>query len=170
MGFLPIIESNKENSFYCPHCKEITNHLSVSWNERKEYKRSEVNKLIVRLSDATGISDAYAALLGCRNWKCTKCANIHERNSSGKIEDIVLDAPFSDGGEGWKEYDNGFYCGRFFNGLRHGFGTFYFLNGDRFEGQWNNDNRDGPGKYIWDDGTECQGVWKNGELEKWLNE
>ncbi|WP_445252095.1 MULTISPECIES: hypothetical protein [unclassified Microcoleus] len=39
-----------------------------------------------------------------------------------------------------------------------------WANGNRFEGQWQNDKANGLGIIIYSDGTRKSGNWKNGEL------
>lgn len=158
--------SNGTNAFYCPHCKEVTRHIKVGFSEKSGNRSSGV-KALARFCDSFGVTDFHHMVFGCQDWKCMKCANIHERDSSGKLDDIELDSTMSDGGEGWKEYDNGIYHGRFLNFRRHGFGTYDYSNGDKYIGNWKDDVRDGHGKYIWSDGSSREGLWENDELIKW---
>lgn len=39
------------------------------------------------------------------------------------------------------------YDGEFVNGLRHGFGTFYYANGAKYEGGWKNNMKHGKVKF-----------------------
>ena len=41
-----------------------------------------------------------------------------------------------------------YYEGRFKKGRPHGFGTFYYANGNTFEGGWSNGMKDGEGKLV----------------------
>ena len=37
------------------------------------------------------------------------------------------------------------YVGDFVNGQRHGLGSYFYANGDLYEGQWENDQKNGQG-------------------------
>ena len=159
--------SSNSNAFYCPHCRETSRHIKVGFAERSGNRSSSV-RMLARFYDAFRLTDIHNLVVGSQCWKCLKCANIHERDSSGKLDDVELDSYMSDGGKGWKEYDTGIYNGRFHNFKRHGFGTYFFKNGDKYVGNWKDDVRHGNGNYIWADGTSCEGIWKNGEIDKWI--
>lgn len=58
-------------------------------------------------------------------------------------------------------FDNGRYVGEIKNGIRHGIGALYFDNGDRFEGNWVNDEISGSGIYFWANGDYFAGYWEN---------
>ncbi len=45
------------------------------------------------------------------------------------------------------------------DGERHGKGTFYFKNGDRYEGQWTKGLKHGKGKYYYKSGELYDGEW-----------
>ena len=52
-----------------------------------------------------------------------------------------------------KEFSDGWYVGQTSRGkFRKGKGTFYFLNGDRYVGDWNRDKMDGTGTYHYRNG------------------
>ena len=179
------------NAFRCPHCKEVTSHIQVGFAEYDSERRtSNINRL-AGVSDTLGLTKLHNTLFGCKFWKCAKCAIVHERDSSGKLDDIRLDATMSDGAFGWKEYSSGVYHGRIFNFERHGHGVLEFSNGDvydgewqddkmhgrgkytwasgdSYDGEWNNGNRHGHGEYTWADGTKNKGVWVNDKLDHWL--
>jgi len=44
-----------------------------------------------------------------------------------------------------------------------GKGIFFFSDGDKYEGEWNNDLREGKGTMLKADGTKYEGDWKNDE-------
>ncbi len=54
---------------------------------------------------------------------------------------------------------NGYYYGEVKNGKRHGIGALYFDNGERFEGNWINDEICGSGIYFWPNGSYFSGYW-----------
>lgn len=155
------------NAFYCPHCREVTRHIKVGFAEKSGHRSAGVC-FLARAFDTFQITDLHHMVFGCQDWKCLKCANVYERDSSGRLDDIKLDSPLSDGGEGWKEYDAGIYNGRFLNFKRHGLGTFFFKNGDKYVGNWEEDFIHGTGNYTWADGTSHEGIWVYGKLEKWI--
>ena len=59
-------------------------------------------------------------------------------------------------------YDNGYYEGSFKDGtqIRHGFGTYYWKNGDKYVGDYKNDERTGYGTYTWANGDKYVGDFK----------
>lgn len=62
-----------------------------------------------------------------------------------------------------KDYSDGYYIGDLSaDGKRHGNGTFYWTNGDRYEGEYRNDKPDGYGKIYYADGRWEFGVYSNG--------
>ena len=40
-------------------------------------------------------------------------------------------------------------------------GTYFYDNGDLYEGYWNNDKREGEGKCDYADGDNYKGEWKD---------
>ena len=42
-------------------------------------------------------------------------------------------------------------------------GTYYYANGDRYEGDWVNNNKSGSGTFVYSTGDRYEGEWKNGE-------
>ncbi len=44
-----------------------------------------------------------------------------------------------------------------------GTGTYYFANGDRYEGEWKDGNKDGLGTYYFADGNRAKEEWIEGE-------
>ncbi len=64
------------------------------------------------------------------------------------------------------KYDNGRYEGFLKNGQRHGYGIYYWNNGDKFTGNWVNAKRTGLGVYYWKDGNYIEGIWSNSKVSK----
>ena len=56
------------------------------------------------------------------------------------------------------------------NGDRNGWGTYYWPNGDWYEGEWVDGQRTGQGTYHWADGTTSTGPWTNGVDVGWEKE
>ena len=46
-------------------------------------------------------------------------------------------------------------------GIFHGKGTFLFSDGEKYEGEWENNRMHGQGSYKYPDGTEYVGEWSN---------
>ncbi len=62
----------------------------------------------------------------------------------------------------FETYDNGDrYEGEFNNeGLRHGYGTYYWADGSKFVGNWKNGKKQGNGEYYNERGVLTQkGYW-----------
>jgi hypothetical protein len=70
-----------------------------------------------------------------------------------------------------RKYENGSYLGEILTekvkGItisfqRHGRGTFYFNNGDVYDGNWINDKMEGQGVFKWPNGTKYEGNFSAG--------
>jgi C-terminal processing protease CtpA/Prc len=62
-----------------------------------------------------------------------------------------------------KDYDSGYYIGEFNkSGQAHGQGIYYWNNGHKYEGTWENGKRTGQGTYTWPSGEKYIGNWLNG--------
>ena len=49
-------------------------------------------------------------------------------------------------------------------GLKHGHGKYYYLNGNTYEGDWQNDKKHGKGRYVYYSTDEYyDGDWREGE-------
>ena len=61
------------------------------------------------------------------------------------------------------DYDNGYYIGDVdSNDERHGFGTYYWNDGDKYEGNWIHGERTGKGTYYYSDGDKYVGDFVDG--------
>ena len=60
--------------------------------------------------------------------------------------------------------DGSIYNGLFVDGLKHGMGLILYQNGDKYEGNFSNDEIDGEGEYNSVSGSEVKGKWKNGTI------
>ena len=61
----------------------------------------------------------------------------------------------------WTKYE-----GYFINGKKHGQGIYYFHNGDKFIGNFENDIVNGPGEFLKKNGFKLKSVWKKGFILK----
>ncbi len=61
------------------------------------------------------------------------------------------------------------YEGEFKAGKRHGKGTCYLTNGNKFTGFWENDYPQGKGIMLHADGTKQEGIWEKGKLAEDLS-
>ena len=55
-----------------------------------------------------------------------------------------------------------FYDGPIVDGLKSGFGTYYYKNGDRYTGNYKEGKTHGQGKYKWKSGGSYEGEYLNG--------
>ena len=55
------------------------------------------------------------------------------------------------------------YDGEFLNGNRHGFGAYFYANGNKYIGEWSNDRPNGKGTMIFPSGAKYIGDVKNGK-------
>ncbi len=44
----------------------------------------------------------------------------------------------------------------------HGFGTFLWTSGQRYDGEWNDGRREGVGVKLYSDGSTFDGFWRHG--------
>ena len=80
----------------------------------------------------------------------------------GKTEDCIEGNCIN--GKGKKVWQNGrVYIGEFKNGLRDGIGM-HEINGNKYEGEWKEDNINGQGKYTFADGKSYEGEFKNNKF------
>ncbi len=56
------------------------------------------------------------------------------------------------------------YVGAMQGGVIHGRGTYFWANGQRYEGDWVNDRRHGQGVLYYPTGDQVHGNWANGRL------
>lgn len=54
------------------------------------------------------------------------------------------------------------YLGDYENGIKHGYGTFYYLNNRKYEGEWRNGKQNGQGKLSINDSVVYEGNFKDG--------
>ena len=58
------------------------------------------------------------------------------------------------------------YSGDWQDDVRHGYGTYTYVNGDTYEGEWSNNMRHGQGVYSYSHtGAKYDGSWANGRRE-----
>ncbi len=57
-------------------------------------------------------------------------------------------------------YSNGLYSGYVFLGLKHGYGTLKYSNGDKYKGYWLFNKKSGWGKLTYQNGDYYEGRWK----------
>jgi len=57
------------------------------------------------------------------------------------------------------------YEGEWLNNVRHGEGSFYWVDGEYYVGQYENDRRNGTGSYFWPNGENYVGGWKNDQRD-----
>ena len=60
--------------------------------------------------------------------------------------------------------DGSVYVGEFENGIKNGYGVYYFSNGDVYEGNFKDDKRNGYGVYYFSNGDEYEGNFENGQI------
>ena len=62
------------------------------------------------------------------------------------------------------DYTNGYYDGDVNSSdERHGFGVYYFKNGNKYVGEWENDKRNGHGTFYRADGDRYEGNFVDGK-------
>lgn len=53
--------------------------------------------------------------------------------------------------------DSSIYEGEWKDGRKHGYGIYYYGEGDKYEGWWQNGCHHGRGKYTWENGDVYDG-------------
>ena len=53
------------------------------------------------------------------------------------------------------------YVGQWMNDRMHGQGIYYHADGNKYEGQWVNDMKQGQGTFTWNNGDKYTGQWMN---------
>lgn len=90
----------------------------------------------------------------------------NESNKSGTIDTestTIKKENTAKKGDIAKKEDTEQYVGnRNSKGQRHGEGTCIWSNGDRYEGNWENDKMSGYGEYTYANGEIKNGIWDNG--------
>lgn len=61
------------------------------------------------------------------------------------------------------------YQGMFFEGMRHGYGIFFYSDGTRYEGEWNNNLKQGFALFTDTNGEVTEAIFKEDRLLKQLN-
>lgn len=59
------------------------------------------------------------------------------------------------------KFADGIYTGDSFEGMRQGYGTFKYNNGDVYTGTWYNNKRENEGTCTYNNGDTYKGYWKN---------
>ena len=108
-------------------------------------------------------SERKAVLLEDRIGMIQKASNRESQNTTSS-SDIVSELPNHFNKERI-DYDDGFYMGEVFNGVRHGHGKFFHKNGNYCEGTFVRDKFDGLGEFFWKNGNMYKGQFKNNKLE-----
>jgi hypothetical protein len=63
-----------------------------------------------------------------------------------------------------EKYQGDYYQGEFKSGLKHGFGVYFFSNGEKYAGHYVNGMRHGFGTYTFNNGrTPLSGMWSNNQ-------
>jgi len=60
--------------------------------------------------------------------------------------------------------DGNRYEGEWKDGIKNGKGTYYFKSGDRYEGEWKDGIKNGKGTYYYNDGNRYEGEWKDNKF------
>ena len=69
-----------------------------------------------------------------------------------------------------KKQNCNIYRGNYEDGKRCGFGTFFYMNGSQYSGQWREDMKEGPGIFIYPDGRIVAGNYYNNRLVQSMDE
>lgn len=95
----------------------------------------------------------------CKSSKKVTTIDFHDGSYVGEVDDKGL----KHGKGSYKWLDGSFYEGDFENDLRHGTGHFRWANGESYKGDYLQDQRTGQGLYSWPDGSFYEGSFLNGK-------
>lgn len=63
-----------------------------------------------------------------------------------------------------------FLLGEYRYDKKHGFGTYTWADGRKYEGNWAYGKQHGKGKYILPDGGVKAGIWEEGKRSRWVED
>ena len=98
-------------------------------------------------------------LVSCNSSKKVTTVDFHDGSYAGEVDGKGL----KHGKGSYKWLDGSYYEGDFDNDLRHGSGHFRWANGETYKGDYLQDKRTGEGTYTWPDGSSYQGSFLNGK-------
>ena len=95
----------------------------------------------------------------CKSSKKVTSIDFHDGSYVGEVDGKGL----KHGKGSYKWLDGSFYEGDFEKDLRHGTGHFRWANGESYKGDYLQDQRTGQGVYTWPDGSFYEGSFLNGK-------
>jgi hypothetical protein len=95
----------------------------------------------------------------CKSSKKVTSIDFHDGSYVGEVDGKGL----KQGKGSYKWLDGSFYEGDFEKDLRHGIGHFRWANGESYKGDYLQDQRTGQGIYAWPDGSYYEGSFLNGK-------
>ena len=98
-------------------------------------------------------------LCSCNSSKKVTTIDFHDGSYVGEVDGKGL----KHGKGTYKWLDDSLYEGDFNNDLRHGSGHFKWANGETYKGDYLQDQRTGHGTYTWPDGSFYEGSFLNGK-------
>lgn len=98
-------------------------------------------------------------LCSCNSSKKVTTIDFHDGSYVGEVDGKGL----KHGKGTYKWLDGSFYEGDFDKDLRHGAGHFKWANGETYKGDYLQDQRTGLGIYTWPDGSYYEGSFLNGK-------
>ena len=98
-------------------------------------------------------------LCSCNSSKKVTTIDFHDGSYVGEVDGKGL----KHGKGTYKWLDGSFYEGDFDKDLRHGTGHFKWANGETYKGDYLQDQRTGLGIYTWPDGSFYEGSFLNGK-------
>ena len=122
---------------------------------------------LVSLHGVTHAQSAFSTCKGSDTSQWHECRGIVDESDYSYAGDFVR-GKFE--GRGILEftadkYQGDYYKGEFKNGMKHGFGIYFFANGEKYVGQYQFGKRSGKGTYSFPDGrTALSGFWSNNQF------
>ena len=132
-----------------------TNKREANDSSKKTYQRTEKSPMGIKHPKAL-IAFFFIVIAGLisipfiqeRNpYKTANRSQSYEKNNSNSNKKVFKTI----------DYSNGRYVGDTIDDLPNGFGTFYWKDGDRYEGLWRNQKKSGYGTYYFKNGNKLTG-------------
>ncbi len=81
------------------------------------------------------------------------------------VKPTVVETRAADNNHKELNFDDGAYVGEAIGDRPHGYGTWYYKNGDRYEGKWNLGVKQGQGTFTYASSETWTGEWKDDKQE-----
>lgn len=150
-----VVHTNKTNTYLCSiYSKTKINDLMVTVDGNVVSKNSSG---LINISLKSGYHKLSATANGYKSYS----SSIYVDRNNTRFE-IELQSNTENVTQNYSGGDK--YVGYVTNGVRNGYGTYYWNDGDKFYGRWVDGKRNGDGIYTWKNGDTYVGEWRDGKF------